>query len=397
MNAFEILDGIYYAGVNDRVTTLFEGLWPLPYGVSYNAYVVKGDKTALMDSVNISMVNHLLTLLGTERIDYLVVHHMEPDHSGAIPELCHKFPEMKIVCNAKAAQMIRGFYGVDCPDRFITVKEGDTLDLGGGKQLRFYMTPMVHWPETMMTWMEDQRLLFSGDAFGSFGAVDGNPLDTISTDWSIRKMEMRRYYAAIVAKYSRPVQAALAKLKGLPVEYIASTHGPVWHERASQVVKIYDEMSSGKTRQGVVIAYGSMYGNTSAVAEIAARRLEERGIREIRVYDAGRADLSRILADIWKYKGLLIASPTYSMNIFPPVEALVKALEVRELKDRVTGVFGSYAWASAAARLLTERLTAMGLPPVSTVSMQLAMNDETAAEVKNLADMMADKILSSEA
>lgn len=397
MKPFEISDNVFYTGVNDRTTDLFEGLWPLPYGVTYNTYVIKGEKTALVDGVSIHSVNSLLTNINSHQIDFLIVNHMEPDHSAAIPGLCHKFPEMKIVCNAKAEQMVKGFYGIDNPDRFIIVKEGDKLDLGEGKVLQFFMTPMVHWPETMMTLLEKDSILFSGDGFGSFGALNGNPVDGAEEEWSRRKLEMRRYYAAIIAKYGKPVQHALAKLSSLSAKYICSTHGPVWHKRAAEVMRIYDDMSAGRTEDGVVIVYGSMYGNTSSVAELAARRLNERGIKNVRIYDAGRTDISRILADIWTFRGFIVGSPTYSMNLFPPIEALLKALEVRDLKNRVTAAFGSYAWAPAAPRLIADRLSALGLEVCATVSMRMSMNEQTALDTVAMADAVADKILNADA
>ena len=391
MKPYEILDGVYYAGVDDYTTHLFEGLWTIPYGVSYNTYIVRGEKTALIDTVSIHKANELLDNIGAIGIDYLVVNHMEPDHSGAIPELAAAFPQMKIVCNQATVAMIKGFYHVD-ESRCLIIKDTDTLELGHGKTLQFFLTPMVHWPETMMTYLQEDKVLFSGDAFGTFGALQGRIVDVSDCNREVCFQEMRRYYAAIVAKYSRHVQNALAKLNCLSVDYICSTHGPVWHEYVGKVISMYDDMSADRTEKGVVIVYGSMYGNTSAVAEVVARRLAERGISDIRMYNAGNTDMSRILADIWRYKGLVIGGPTYSMNIFPPIEALLRALEIREIPPRVAGAFGSYAWAPNAAKLSAVRMQAMGLDVVGALTMKLAMNAETEQQAVQMADAIADKL-----
>lgn len=395
MNIRAILPDIFYVGVNDREKHRFESLWPLPHGVSYNSYIVRSHKTALIDSVEVreslTLFSHLDEVLGGTEIDYLVVNHMEPDHSGSIPLLAAKYPEMKIVGNKQTVAMIGGFYGITDQERFVTVCDGDKLDLGE-ITLRFLMTPMVHWPETMMTYLQEDKVLFSGDAFGTFGALQGRIVDVSDCNREVCFQEMRRYYAAIVAKYSRHVQNALAKLNGLSVDYICSTHGPVWHEYVGKVISMYDDMSADRTEKGVVIVYGSMYGNTSAVAEVVARRLAERGISDIRMYNAGNTDMSRILADIWRYKGLVIGGPTYSMNIFPPIEALLRALEIREIPPRVAGAFGSYAWAPNAAKLSAVRMQAMGLDVVGALTMKLAMNAETEHQAVQMADAIADKL-----
>ena len=228
MNIKQIVAGIYYAGVNDRVTSLFEGLWPIPKGVSYNSYIVAGsEKTALIDTVRIDTVrdffNNIKGLIGDRKIDYLVVNHMEPDHSGSIPEIVRAYPELKIIGNAQTVGMIKGFYHIDDPDRFLTIKDGEEVSLGD-MTLRFYLTPMVHWPETMMTYVPERKTLFSGDAFGCFGALSGAVVDTeMTTD--LYFPEMHRYYANIVGKYGMHVQRALKKLAGVEFDYICSTHG----------------------------------------------------------------------------------------------------------------------------------------------------------------------------
>ena len=253
MNFREITDGIYYTGVNDRVTEKFEGMWPLPYGVSYNSYVVMGsEKVALIDGVDIDLLHPYLSdvhdTIGDRKIDYMVIHHMEPDHSGAIPDVLRRWPDLKIVGNTQTIGMIKGFYHIMDDSCFVTVKEGDTLDLGG-LTLKFVMTPMVHWPETMMSYVPERRLLFSGDAFGCFGALNGAVVDSemnVELYWD----EMYRYYSNIVGKYGKFVQKAMAKLEGVDLDYICSTHGPVWHERIAEVTGIYDRLSRYESEPG---------------------------------------------------------------------------------------------------------------------------------------------------
>ena len=254
----EITDKIYYVGVNDRNKELFEGLWPLPNGVSYNSYLIDDEKVCLIDTVEVDFfmpyLKNIREVLGDRQIDYLVINHMEPDHSGAIELIRKYYPGVKIVANKKTFGMIEGFYGVTADE--VEVKNGSTLSLGK-HQLSFVLTPMVHWPETMVTLETTTNTLFSGDAFGCFGALNGGIIDSeinCDTFW----LEMVRYYSNIVGKYGTPVQNALKKLEGVQLDYICSTHGPVWHEYIDKVVGIYDRLSRYETEEGIVICYGTM-------------------------------------------------------------------------------------------------------------------------------------------
>ena len=335
----KLTDRIFYVGVNDRTKHLFEGLWPLPLGVSYNAYLVAGEKIALIDTVEESFGSRLEAnireAIGERKIDYLVVNHMEPDHSSSIAALRRIYPDIEIVGNAKTLQMIEGFYGI--AGGTVEVKEGDTLDLGG-KTLSFHMIPMVHWPETMVTWCAGDRTLFSGDAFGTFGALDGGITDSqVETDryWD----EMRRYYACIVGKYGQPVQRALAKVAPLDIAMICSTHGPVWRREIARVVALYDRMSRYEGEPGAVIAYGSMYGNTERTAETVARCLAAAGVRPIVVYNLSTADVSQVLRDIFRYDTLVVGSPTYNGQLYPPVDALLRKIAERCIPHRQPNPF----------------------------------------------------------
>jgi len=265
---------------------------------------------------------------------------MEPDHSGLISSILSLYPEIKIVGNEKTAEMIKNFYGIT--ENIHIIKEGDIIDLGKHK-LKFYMTPMLHWPETMMTYEETSKTLFSMDAFGSFGALDGGIFDD-EVDLDFFEEEMRRYYSNIVGKYGMMVQRALQKLSSLEIKTICSTHGPIWRRDVNKVVSLYDKWSRFEAEEGVVIVYGTMYGNTGKMAETIARSLSEQGIKNIKIYDASKTHLSYILRDIWKYKGLIIGSCAYNTALFPPIEALTNKLIHMGVKNRILAVFGTYSW-----------------------------------------------------
>ena len=300
----EITNKIYYVGVNDRYKHRFEGLWPLPNGVSYNSYIIDDEKVALVDTVEVDFFTQFLEniheVIGDRDIDYLIINHMEPDHSGSIALIKKYYPNIKIVGNKKTLGMLEGFYGVT--DDVVEVKNGETLSLGN-HELSFVLIPMVHWPETMVTLDAKNKVLFSGDAFGCFGALNGGIIDTeinCETFW----LEMVRYYSNIVGKYGIPVQNALKKLAGVELDYICSTHGPVWHEHIEKVIGMYDKMSKYETEPGLVICYGTMYGNTERMAEIIARAASKAGVNQFTVLiervglevqpgrvDVGRSDL----------------------------------------------------------------------------------------------------------
>lgn len=360
----KLSDKLFYVGVNDDEKSLFEGLWPLPYGVSYNSYVVADEKVALIDTVEQGFEDEFLgnvaDAIGDRNIDYLVVNHMEPDHSSLTAYMLERYPEMKIVANAKTVPMLKGYYGVS-EDRMLVVGEGDTLDLGGSS-LRFFMTPMVHWPETMVTWYEAEGALFSGDAFGTFGAVDESVVDQEDTFEEYRD-EMIRYYSNIVGKYGTPVQTALKKLSGLDIRRICSTHGPVWEKNIGAVVSLYDKLSRYEVERGVCIVYGSMYGNTAAAADALAMELEARGIpyaiHDLACNNAGELGQSGALRDAFRYDTLVVGSPTYNNGIFPPVEMFMKALSARLVKNRRFYAFGSYTWSGASVKQLNELASAM--------------------------------------
>lgn len=355
-----ITDKIFYIGVNDRVTHLFERLWSIRRGVSYNSYIVVDEKIAVIDTVEASYASAFMQNIekatAGRSVDYLVVNHMEPDHSGSIVALKERYPNIHIIGNAKTLQMINGYYGIS--DNLIEVSDGSTLQLGN-ETLTFYLAPMVHWPETMVTYGNTAKILFSGDAFGCFGALDGGITDE-ELSFDDFYDEMVRYYACIVGKYGSPVQKALQKLSSLPIEIIAATHGPVWKHSIDRVIKVYDTLSRYSAQRGVVVAYGSMYGNTAALCEDIACRLREKGIEKIKIYDLSSADISEVLRDIFLYRGLIIASPTYNNELFPPVRELLEKISERTVKGRLFGFAGSYTWASAALKRFAEKAEKCG-------------------------------------
>ena len=360
----QISERVFYVGVNDDDKVLFEGLWPLPVGVSYNSYVVADEKVALVDTVECGFEEEFIAnieeAIGDRPVDYLVVNHMEPDHSSLVSLMLERYPSLMIAANAKTLPMLAGYYGV-AADRVKVMAEGESLSLGTCS-LSFHMIPMVHWPETMVTWLAEEGTLFSGDAFGTFGSIDDAVVDEDDTFEQYRD-EMMRYYSNIVGKYGGPVQAALKKLSGLEIKRICSTHGPVWERNIGEVVALYDKMSRYETERGVCLVYGSMYGNTAAAADALAMELEALGvpyaIHDLAGNNAGELGISGALRDVFKYDTIVVGSPTYNNGIYPPAETFMKALQARMIKGRRFYAFGSYTWAGASVRLLNEMAASM--------------------------------------
>ena len=361
----KISERIYSVGVNDSDKVLFEGLWPLPYGVSYNSYLVVDEKVALIDTVEAGFeeefLENICKAIGDRAIDYLVVNHMEPDHSSLVGYMLDKYPGLQIVANAKTVPMLQGYYGTP-KEKILVMADGESLSLGGAT-LSFHMIPMVHWPETMVTWLQEEQTVFSGDAFGTFGVVGEDIVDSEDT-FDLYRDEMIRYYSNIVGKYGTPVQSALKKLAGLPLARICSTHGPVWEKNVAEVVGLYDKLSRYEVERGVCIVYGSMYGNTAAAADALALELEARGIpcvvHDLAGNNAGELGISGAIRDAFKYDTIIAGSPTYNNGIFPPVETFMKALKSRLIKGRRFYAFGSYTWAGSSVNQLNALAQEMG-------------------------------------
>ena len=392
----QITKGTYYVGVNDRNKNLFEGLWPLPNGVSYNSYLIVDEKVCLVDTVEVDFfipyIRNIQEVIGDRPIDYLVINHMEPDHSGAIELIRKYYPNITLVGNKKTFGMVQGFYGIGT--NLLEVKNGDRLALGS-RELQFVLTPMVHWPETMVTLDPTTCTLFSGDAFGCFGALNGGVIDAqinCDTFW----LEMVRYYSNIVGKYGTPVQNALKKLQGVQIDYICSTHGPVWHEHVAKVIGLYDRMSRYETEEGLVICYGTMYGNTERAAEMIARAASEAGVKNIVMYNVSKTHHSYIIRDVFRYKALIVGAPTYNAGLYHEMEVLLSELAGKDIKNHLLGWFGSYAWAGKAVDRIAEwNETKLHFEPVGTpVELKQSLNDETTAQCLALGKAIAQRLKS---
>jgi len=393
----KITDQIYYVGVNDVNKHLFEGLWPLPNGVTYNSYLLVDEKVCLMDTVEVEFfpqfLDNIREVIGDRPIDYLVVHHMEPDHSSCISLLQTYYPNVQIIGNKKTFTMLNCLYGI-CDVTGIEVKESYKLSLGT-HELEFHLLPMVHWPETMATIDTTANIAFTGDAFGCFGALNGGVLDdeiNVEQFWP----EMIRYYSNIVGRYGTPVQNALKKLSGIQIDYLCATHGPVWHKHAPKVVEMYDRMSRYDTDCGLVIAYGTMYGNTARMAEVIAEAASQAGVKHISLMNLGKTHYSYVLRDMFRYRGVILGAPTYNNSILPSMEHLLSAIENRDMKNHCIGWFGSYGWAGKAVQIIGEwNEKKIHFEPVGEpVEMRLGMTPEVHDKCVALGQAMAKRLLS---
>ncbi len=351
----QVSEQIYYVGVNDRNKELFENIWALPQGISYNSYLLVGDVTVLIDTVDICFADTFFQkierVLGERPVDYLIINHIEPDHGGAIGLLRQRYPDVQIIGNKKTFQMLQGFHQIE--DNLLEVKGGSELELGNFK-FSFVLAPMVHWPEVMFTYEASNQALFSADAFGTFGALHGHLFDY---QYKIDDIlgEMHRYYSCIIGKYGNFVQKALKNMDkaGLEPKFVCSTHGPIWTEHHfAEARAVYDNLSRNEAEEGVVLLYGSMYGNTEQIADIIAQSLSASGIKNIVCHNVSKSTSSQILCDVFRYKGLIIGSPTYCGELFTPIENILNLIRLRDLKERVYAVFGSYTWAPASIKKL---------------------------------------------
>jgi anaerobic nitric oxide reductase flavorubredoxin len=368
MKAIKITDGIYHIGVNITNNDLFEGLWPIPDGVSLNSYAVMGKKTALIDLVRdwddapAGFTEKLHSIgLDVSKIDYLVLNHLEPDHTGWLKDFKQKNPKIKILTTAKGAALVKQFYGIH--EGIREVKTGDTLDLGGGKVLKFVEAPNVHWPETMVTYETSGKVLFSCDAFGSYGALkDAVFDDQLSSEASeFFERETLRYYANIVSSFSKFVERAVAKLEGLEIKVIAPSHGIIWRENPSVIIDRYLKYASyleGPAEQEITLIWGTMYGNTGSVVNEIIRTVRSEGI-PIHVHQVPQDDSSYILSSAWKSAGLIVGMPTYEYRMFPPMAGILDLFDRKHVKNRKVFRFGSYGWSGGAQKeweTLTSKL-----------------------------------------
>jgi len=390
-----IKNDIYYIGTNDRETPLFEGMWPLPNGVCYNSYLIKGEKNIIVDLVRANTttdyVNKIKEIIGDEKIDYIIINHMEPDHSSSIGVILEIYPDAKLITNKKAVLLLDAYYEVE--DNIIEVKEGETLKLGD-REFTFYMTPMVHWPESMVTYEEKTKTLFSQDIFGGFGTLDGAIFDDQVEYNSHYLEETTRYFINIVGKYANQALKALTKLSDLDIELICPVHGPVWRDNPSKIIDIYTSLAKQETIDGCVIIYGSMYGNTKVMAEAVARGLAEGGLGNIKLRDITKTSFSYLLSDIWRYKGIILGSCSYDNNLFPPMDYLLTEISHQRMKNNYWGIFGSYSWSGGALKNLKKYMEDGKYDVLDTqLEIKGAATKEELEELIEFGKEMAAKIL----
>ena len=388
----KIKDEIFWVGVNDRHLSLFENVYPIERGVSYNSYVVKDEKNTLLDTVDkdVSMqfFENLHHVLNGEKLDYIIVNHMEPDHAATLQEVVEKYPEAKVVCTKKACDMIKNFFEFDIDSKVQIVKEGDTL-CTGKHNFTFATAPMVHWPEVMVTYDISDKILFSADAFGSFGAMSGNIFaDEVNfeTEWVD---EARRYYTNIVGKYGMQVQALLKKAANLEIEMICPLHGPVWRENISWFVEKYQKWSTYTPEtDSVLLLVGSVYGHTENAAEILASKLADKGVKNIRLYNVSRVHPSLIVAEAFKYSHLVIASSTYNAGIFTPLENVLLDLKAHNLQNRTVAIMYNGSWAPLSESALCDIFNTMKNTTVlnNIVKITSSLKNSQKEEIDDLAD-----------
>lgn len=378
-----VTEDIRYIGVNDHDVDLFEGQYTVENGMSYNSYVILDEKVAVMDTVDahfgVEWLQNLETELNGRLPDYLVVQHMEPDHSANIAVFMETYPEAQIVSSAKAFVMMQQFFGTDFPERKVVVGEGSTLKLGR-HTLTFVTAPMVHWPEVIVTYDSTDKVLFSADGFGKFGALD------VEEDWAD---EARRYYIGIVGKYGAQVQALLKKAAALDIAIICPLHGPVLNENLGYYLDKYNTWSSYAVEdEGVVIAYTSIYGHTKEAVEELAEKLNQRGCPNVVVADLARCDMAEAVADAFRYSKLVLATTTYNATIFPHMQNFIDHLTARNYQGRTVGMIENGAWAPMAAKVMKKMLeTSKNLTYTdTTVTVKCALNDASRAQIDALAD-----------
>ncbi len=382
-----ITNDIKYIGVNDHKIDLFEGQYDVPNGMAYNSYVILDEKIAIMDSVDVNFteewLDNIKNILREKEPEYLVVQHMEPDHSANIVSFAKAYPKAKIVASAAAFKMMKNFFGTDFADKRIVVGEGDTLSLGK-HQLTFYTAPMVHWPEVIVTYDSTDKVLFSADGFGKFGALD------VEEDWAC---EARRYYIGIVGKYGAQVQALLKKAAGLDIEIICPLHGPVLNENLSYYINLYNIWSSyGVESEGVMIAYTSVYGNTKKAVEKLAELLKEKGCPKVVVNDLARCDMAEAVEDAFRYGKIVFATTTYNSDVFPFMREFINHLTERGFKNRIIGFIENGSWAPVATKVMKKMLeNSKNLTYTdATVKIVSALDKESITQLEMLAEELCE-------
>ncbi len=394
----KVTDSVIWVGANDRRLSLFENLFPIPEGVSYNSYVIVDEKTALMDTVDSGSSRQFLEnvdyALNGRKLDYLVVNHMEPDHGASIEEVLRRYPEVVMVGNVKTIAMMKQFFDIDLTGRTLEVKEGETLSLGS-HSLTFVMAPMVHWPEVMVSYESSEKILFSADAFGTFGALNGHLFNDeyhFERDWLTRA---RRYFTNIVGKYGPQVQTLLKKAAGLDIQVICPLHGPVWRSDLGWFIEKHQQWSTYQPeKKGVLIVYGSMYGNTENTANVLASMLAEEGVEEISLYDVSQTDVSYLIADAFCYSHIVLASPTYNGGIYPAMEHFILDMKALNLQNRTVALIDNGTWAPVAAKQMAKAMEGMkNITMLEPISIKSALKENQEESMRQLAQAIAQGVL----
>ena len=396
-NVRKVTEDIVWVGASDRRLALFENIFPIPRGVSYNSYVLLDEKTVLLDTVDASVAGqffeNLEHVLDGRKLDYLIVNHMEPDHCAMIGDLVRRYPEVQVVGNTKTFGMIKQFFGTDFAERAVTVKEGDTLATGA-HTLHFVMAPMVHWPEVMVTYDEKDKVLFAADGFGTFGALNGNIFaDEVDfdRDWLD---DARRYYTNIVGKYGASVQALLKKASGLEIAVICPLHGPIWRENLGYILEKYQKWSTYEAEdQAVVILYATMYGNTASAADALAGRLAAKGVKKIAVYDVSNTHVSELISEIFRASHVVFAAPTYNGGIYPVMENLLADMKALAVQNKTVALMENGTWAPTTAKQMREKLAE--LKNVTILDAQITIKSAMAPEQEGQLEALADAIVAS--
>lgn len=398
-NTKKIADDLFWVGANDRRLSVFEGVYPVPTGVSYNSYLLMDEKTVLLDTADKSVTHQFMEnvahVLGERSLDYLVINHMEPDHCAEIPFIVRKYPNVKIVCNAKIKTMLGQFFDFELPEeQLVIVKEGDTLNTGK-HNLTFVFAPMVHWPEVMVTYDTVDKILFSADAFGSFGTVDGN-IFADEVDFEHRYMdEARRYYTNIVGKYGPQVQSLLKKASGLEIKMICPLHGFVWRKDFDKFIDKYVKWSTYTPEiQSVLIPYASVYGGTQNVVEILASKLADLGVKDIKIVDTSITDSSYVVSDAFKYSHIVFASTTYNNGIFISMENLLHDIVAHNLQNRKIAIIENGSWAPTSGKLMTDLISQLKNTEIigNKLTLKSTIKENQMEEIENLAKAIVETL-----
>lgn len=395
----KVTEDLYWVGGNDRQIELFENIFPLAKGVSYNSYLLLDEQTVLFDTADYAIgkqfIENVMSVLNGRNLDYIVVNHMEPDHCSLIGELLLHYPDVKIIGNAKTFPMIEQFFSFDLTGKTLTVKEGDTF-CSGKHTFRFIMSPMVHWPEAMMTYDEKDKVLFSADAFGTFNALNGNLFNDeldFNREWLD---EARRYYTNIVGKYGPQVQNVLKKASSLDIQMICPLHGPVWRSNLNFIIEKYNLWSRYEPEEkGVMIAYASMYGNTENMAEILAVMLAEAGVKNIHMHNISKTHVSELIFDSFKYSHIVLASPTYNNGIYPLMDNYLEDMKALSLQNRTIAVLGNGSWAPQATKLISAKIKEMKNMRLleASVTIKSSLKEAQLEELNSLSRQIAEEVL----